>query len=215
MSQPILIGPRVPRRGNALSRATGRLFLVLLGWRLEGEIPDQPKMVMIGAPHTTNWDGVLALATLTALGLRTTTMIKDSAFKGLLGVLLRWFGAVPVRRDAASGIVEQSIAVFAQSPERLMLIAPEGTRHGAEEWKRGFHRIAAGAGVPVLPAAIDYQRRIIRFGPALMPTMDYAADLATLMQFYGPNSVARHPERLSRPFCEAAGRPWAGKSRAG
>lgn len=213
MSQAIQIGPRVPRRGTALSRASGRLFLRLLGWRLEGVIPDQPKLVMIGAPHTTNWDGVLALATLTALGLRTTTMIKDSAFKGPLGVLLRWFGAMPVRRDAASGVVEQSIAVFAQSSSLIMLIAPEGTRHGAEEWKRGFHRIAAGAGVPVLPAAIDYRQRIIHFGPPLMPTMDYAADLQTLMRFYAPNSVARHPERLSKPFCDAAGQTWAGRSR--
>jgi len=49
-------------------------------WRVTGQIPDLPKMVWIGAPHTTNWDGVLGLATLLALGVDASTMIKDSAF---------------------------------------------------------------------------------------------------------------------------------------
>ena len=83
------VGAQLPRRGGALSRGLGRAFLRLLGWRVTGQIPDLPKMVWIGAPHTTNWDGVLGLATLLALGVDASTMIKDSAFKGPLGWLLR------------------------------------------------------------------------------------------------------------------------------
>ncbi|GAC1626519.1 MAG: lysophospholipid acyltransferase family protein [Nevskia sp.] len=206
MSLPI--GSTVPRRGNAFSRALGRLFLAALGWKIRGAIPDLPKMVLIGAPHTTNWDGVFGLATLMALGLRAGTMIKDSAFKGALGPLLRWFGAIPIDRGSAKGLVEQSIDAFRRSPQLLLLIAPEGTRHGAAEWKRGFHLIASGAQVPILPAAIDYRRKRIQFGAPLVPTGDYAADLASLMRFYGAHSEARHPERTSRPLCEALGRTW-------
>lgn len=202
------IGASVPRRGNALSRWLGRSVLRLMGWRLEGVIPDAPKMVLIGAPHTSNMDGVLALATLTALGLRSGTMIKDTAFHGALGVLLRWFGAIPINRRSAKGVVEQSVEAFDRSDGLLLLLAPEGTRSSAPEWKRGFHHIAAAAKVPILPAAIDYARKIITFGQALRPSSDYAADLAQLMKFYGAHSSPRHAERLSRPLCEATGRLW-------
>ncbi|MGH8528705.1 MAG: lysophospholipid acyltransferase family protein [Nevskiales bacterium] len=202
------IGGKVPRRGNVLSRSLGRTVLLLMGWRLEGAIPDLPKMVLIGAPHTSNMDGVLALATLTALGLRSGTMIKDSAFKGALGALLRWFGAIPINRRSPKGVVEQSVDAFDSNPYLLLLIAPEGTRSSAPEWKRGFYHIAASAKVPILPAAIDYARKIITFGPSLAPSGDYKADLSRLLAFYGAHGSPRHPERLSKPLCEAMGREW-------
>ena len=171
-----------------------------MGWRVVGQIPDLPKMVWIGAPHTTNWDGVLGLATLLALGVDASTMIKDSAFKGPLGWLLRLLGAIPINRASPKGVVEQSIDQFTSRERFILLIAPEGTRDGAEDWKRGYYRIAEGAGVPVLPAAIDYPARLITFGPLLTPTGDYAADFAQLVTFYRQVGVARHPHRLSRPL---------------
>lgn len=197
------VGRHLPRRGNAFSRGLARLFLRLLGWRITGSLPDLPKLVLIGAPHTSNWDGVLGLATLMALGLRAATMIKDSAFEGPLGLLLRWFGAIPIKRASPKGVVEQSIDAFASKPQCLLLIAPEGTRDGAEDWKRGFWRIAQGAGVPVLPAAIDYRAKTIHFGPPLMPGDDYAADLATLLAFYVEHSLPKHAGRLSKPLRDA------------
>lgn len=204
----LTIGASVPRRGNAFSRWFGGTVLRLLGWRLEGAIPDLPKMVLIGAPHTSNMDGVLALATLTALGLRAGTMIKDSAFKGALGPLLHWFGAIPINRRSPKGVVEQSVDAFNGSSQLLLLMAPEGTRNGAAEWKRGFYRIAAEAKAPVLPAACNYKTRIITFGPLLAPSGDYAADFSKLMAFYGAHASPRHPQRLSRPLCEAMGLQW-------
>jgi 1-acyl-sn-glycerol-3-phosphate acyltransferase len=206
-----VLGPKVPRRGNAFSRALGRVLLRLMGWRFDGQLPDVPKMVLIGAPHTSNMDGVVALATLTAMGLRAGTMIKDSAFHGLLGVLLRWFGALPVNRRSPKGIVEQTIDVFRSQSQFVLLIAPEGTRSAAADWKRGFHHVARGAGVPIVPAAIDYRSKRITFGPALTPG-DYDADFRTLMAFYGAHSVPRHPERLSRPVAEALGLPWQARA---
>lgn len=202
-----VLGPQVPRRGNAFSRWLGRTILRLMGWRLHGSLPDLPKMVLIGAPHTSNVDGVIAMAALTALGIRAGTMIKDTAFRGLLGVVLRWFGALPVNRRSPKGIVEQTIDVFRSQPQFVLLIAPEGTRSAAADWKRGFHHVARGAGVPIVPAAIDYRAKRITFGEPLAAA-DFDDDMRTLMQFYGRHSVARHPERLSRPIAEALGLPW-------
>lgn len=206
-AQPVP-GPRVPRRGNAFSRWLGRAVLRLMGWRLRGRFPDLPKMVLIGGPHTSNMDGVIALATLTALGLRAGTMIKDSAFKGAMGVLLRWFGAIPINRASPRGVVGQTVDAFNANPQFILLIAPEGTRSRAPEWKRGFYHVAQNAGVPVVAAAADYQRKIITFADPLMPSGDYAADLAQLLAFYRDHGVPRHPERVSKPIADALGIPW-------
>jgi 1-acyl-sn-glycerol-3-phosphate acyltransferase len=206
MSLPL--GPNVPRRGNAFSRWLGRVVLRAMGWRLQGAIPDLPKMVLIGAPHTTNMDGVLAFSTLVALGLRAGTMVKDSAFHGFVGLLLRWLGAQPIDRKSAKGVVEQTVDTFARQEQFILLLAPEGTRSAAPEWKRGFWHVARGAGVLVVPAAIDYDRKIITFGPPLPPGSDYEDDLRRLLLFYGRHSAPRHAERLSQPMCKALGREW-------
>ncbi len=204
----VSLGPNVPRRGNAFSRWLGRSVLRAMGWRLEGAFPDLPKLVVIGAPHTSNMDGVVAFVTLFALGLRAGTMIKDSAFKGPLGWLLRWLGALPIDRKSPKGVVEQTVDAFARQPKFALLLAPEGTRSSAPDWKRGFWHVARGAGVPVLPVAIDYAGKRIRFGKPLVPGMDYAADFARLLDFFAAASSPRHAERLSRPLCEAQGRDW-------
>lgn len=207
MSTTISVGPQVPRRGNAVSRFMGRAVLWLLGWRLAGSIPDEPKMVMIGAPHTTNMDGVIALATLTALNIQASTMIKDTAFHGLLGVLLRWLGAIPINRRSPKGVVEQSIDAFNQD-KFILLIAPEGTRHATEHWKRGYYHVAAGASVPIIPAACDYKGKVITFGPPLRPSGTYETDFRQLLDFYTEFGVPGHPERLSKSLCEHRGQAW-------
>ena len=206
MSMPI--GARVPRRGNAFSRATGHLILWLMGWRLRGTIPNLPKMVLIGAPHTTNIDGVIGLATLFALGIRAGTMIKDSAFKGAMGVLLRWAGAIPINRRSPKGVVEQTVDAFNSNEQLCLLVAPEGTRSNATEWKRGFYHIALGAKAAILPAACDYRNKVITFGPPVTPSGNYEADLRTLLEFYRDNGEPRHPDRMSKPLCDIKGIAW-------
>ncbi|MDM4771252.1 1-acyl-sn-glycerol-3-phosphate acyltransferase [Solimonas sp. SE-A11] len=204
------LGSRVPQRGNAFSRGMGRLFLRLMGWRVIGGPPDVPKMVLLGAPHTTNVDGVIAFAILIGLGVRASTMIKDSAFRGFGGVVLRWLGAVPVNRKSPKGIVEQTVDAFHKNEQFVLLLAPEGTRTAAPAWKRGFHHVALGAGVPIVAAAIDYDRKQVTFGTPLRPTADYEADLGQLLDFVATHSSPRHADRLSKPIAERQGRRWHG-----
>ncbi len=208
----VTIGARVPRRGNAFSRGLARCLLRLTGWRIEGAIPDVPKLVIIGAPHTSNRDGVIGITALIAMGLDAATMIKDSAFRGLLGRFLRWAGAIPIHRAQARGVVEQSIDAFRQRQQLALLIAPEGTRKAAGEWKRGFHHIARSAGVPIVPAAIHYRRKRILLGPPLQPGEDLAADLEQLWAFFAAESDPAHAARLSRPLAERMGHRWQGNT---
>jgi len=204
----VTIGGQVPRRGNVLSRVLGRAILRVMRWRVEGQFPDLPKMVIIGAPHTSNLDAVIAVAAQTALGLRTNLMGKHTLFWGPLGFALRWFGVIPVDRKGAHGIVERSVAAFNSSERLLLLIAPEGTRKAPAAWKRGFWVIASSAGVPILPAAFDYKSRRIVIGPPLMPSGDYDADLRRLLDFYRENAGPRYPDRASAPICAVLGLDW-------
>jgi len=208
----IKVGPEVPRRGNWFSRFLGLAALRIMGWKLEGEVPNLPKMVMIGAPHTSNTDGVIALLTLTALGLNAGTMIKDSAFKGVMGVILRWFGALSVDRNSPKGVVEQSIDAFKSREKFLLLIAPEGTRSAPSAWKRGFYHVAVAANVPVLPAACNYKTKRISLGPPFYPKDGFEADFPELLAFFRDHSAPCHPEGLSKPLCEAQGIPWTPKA---
>lgn len=209
----VRIGARVPRRGNAFSRAMAALILRLLRWQIRGELPDRPKFVFVAGPHTSNMDGIVGLTALAAMGLSASTMIKDSAFRGPLGPLLRWLGAIPVDRRSPKGVVEQSVDAFARNSQLVLLIAPEGTRHGAREFKRGYHHIARGAGVPVLAATIHYRRRVVEIGPLIEPSADCEADTAKIVAFWSERGWPGHPERLSRPMCEALGRPWTPPTR--
>ncbi len=206
----VTIGARAPRRGNAFSRGLGYWLLRLMGWRIEGAIPDLPKMVIIGAPHTSNRDGILGITGLIALGLDAATMIKDSAFRGPLGGFLRWAGAIPIHRAQARGVVEQSIDAFRRRETLALLIAPEGTRKAAPEWRRGFHHIARAAGVPIVPAAINYRSKRIVLGPPLTPTAHLEADLEQLWSFFVTVGYPAHAGRLSQPLAHRMGIRWQG-----
>ena len=183
MSTPRL-GPSVPRRGSAALRVLGRLVLAALRFRIEGEVPDAPKLVIAVAPHTSNWDFVVGAAVMFALDLRVTFIGKHTLFVGPLGALMRWMGGIPVDRSAPHGIVGESIAAFRSRPALVLAIAPEGTRKRVERFKTGFLHIARGAGVPVVLAALDYGDRCVRLGPAFVPGEDVEADRVRVEAYF-------------------------------
>ena len=190
------LGPEVPRRGGALLRAVGRSALALLGWRVLGRFPNVPKAVILVAPHTSNWDFVIAIATAFALGLRVHYLGKHSLFRFPLGAFLRATGGIPVDREAAEGVAVRAVERI-RSEERLFLaIAPEGTRRRVEQWKSGYHRIATRAGVPILPVAFDYSRKSVVLLDLFAPTGDHARDEGALRALFKAE-MARHPEAYS------------------
>jgi len=190
---PFRLPPSAPVWGGATSRALGRAALRILGWRIEGEVPDVPRCVVILAPHTSNWDFVVAMATLLALGLRAHYLGKHTIFRGPFGRLLRWSGGLPVDRAAPGDIGERAAAMMRAADRMFLALAPEGTRRKVQHWKTGFHRIAITAGVPIFPAALDYRTRTVRLFPLFEPGPDYAADLGRLRSLYLA-AMARHPE---------------------
>jgi 1-acyl-sn-glycerol-3-phosphate acyltransferase len=200
-----------PRQGGAASRAVGRAVLRLLGWWVEGEVPDVPRCVLVGAPHTSNWDFVVGIGAKLALGLRVGWLGKHTIFKRPFAGLLRRLGGIPVDRAAAERIVETAVERFRTEPQLFLGLTPEGTRQRVERWKSGFHRIAVGAGVPILPVRIDWSRRAIVLAPLFFPSGDYERDLAELQAGFSP-AMARYPESYTRPQPEGASSP-SGTSR--
>jgi 1-acyl-sn-glycerol-3-phosphate acyltransferase len=186
--------PSAPRvKPNAFTRWLGRTVLRLGGWRMEGAFPDIPRLVLIGAPHSSNWDGVWGLGAKLGLGLDIRILGKDSLFRvPLLGLVLRRMGIIPVNRSASHGVVEQSVELLCSHPTFWYGLAPEGTRKPVERWKTGFWKIAKAAGVPVLPAYFHYGRKVVGVGPLFELGDDMDADIARIQAWYRRVSNGRN-----------------------
>lgn len=182
--------PQVPP--NPFTRWMGRTFLRAFGWKVVGTLPDIPKLVLIVAPHSSNWDGIWGMAAKIAMGFEVRVLGKAQLFWWPLGPLLRKLGAVPVDRSSAHGTVEQAVALIRDSDRMWFALTPEGTRRMVERWKPGFWHIARAAGVPVLPAYFDYPSRTIGIGPPFELGDDMRADIARLQRWYAPYRGRNH-----------------------
>ncbi|KNH00913.1 Acyltransferase [Qipengyuania citrea LAMA 915] len=183
------------RRPSLLSRLVRRILLALYrckGWTLEGRRPDCDKFIILGAPHTSNWDFIFFLGATHEMGIRPNFIGKSSLFKWPMTRFMLDMGGVPVERSKSGNYVEQVAAAFARSDDLALVIAPEGSRTFRGEWKTGFYHIAMAAGVPIVPAWVDNATMRGGIGEAIVPTGDYAADLARLAAFY----------REKRPDCD-------------
>jgi 1-acyl-sn-glycerol-3-phosphate acyltransferase len=182
-----------PRRGSALTRALSRGLLRLVRWRIVGQLPDQPRFVLIVAPHTSNWDFIIGVLSMFAVGIRLNWLGKHTIFRFPIAGILRWLGGEPVDRTTSHGVVEAAVERFRSRPQWVLGLAPEGTRKRVDAWKSGFYRIALGAGVPILTVAFDYSRRVTDLGSLYWPTGDQDADLRATRGRYN-KGMARHPD---------------------
>jgi 1-acyl-sn-glycerol-3-phosphate acyltransferase len=185
MSVPRAAGSN-PTRGNPLSRWFGRTVLKVLGWRIEGTLPDAPKVLAIAAPHSSNWDAVVGFATAMAMGLNVSWMGKHTLFRGPLNRLARWGGGIPVDRSGTRGQVSTAIAEFDRREQFWCAIAPEGTRRETTRWRTGFYRIAEGAQVPLFLCHFHYPTRTVGLGPLMPLSGDMTADLRAIESHYAP-----------------------------
>ena len=183
--------PRVPR--NTFTRWLGRTVLRLGGWRMDGAFPDIPKLVMIAAPHSSNWDGLWGFAVKLAMGLDVKVLGKDTLLRiPLLGPVLRRMGVIPINRRAAQGVAVQMAKMLRGADQLWLVVAPEGTRKLVERWKTGFWKIAHAADVPVLPVYFHYPDKVVGVGPTFDLSDDMAADIARIRAWYRPWQGKHH-----------------------
>jgi 1-acyl-sn-glycerol-3-phosphate acyltransferase len=163
-------------------------FLKRTGWKIEGCLPpDGQKCVLIAAPHTSNWDLPYTLMVAFVLGLHIHWMGKAQIFRPPFRGLMQWLGGIPVRRESANNLVAASAQAIKDANGPLQLVVPpEGTRSKVRYWKTGFYYIATGAGVPIVMAYLDYERKLGGLGPVFHPSGDLEADMVRIKAFYAP-----------------------------
>lgn len=160
-------------------------YLKLSGWKLEGDWPRHiPKMTLVAAPHTSNWDGINMLAAAGYYRIPLKWMGKKELTEGLFGGLVRWFGCVPVDRSGKDDLVRQMSDAFRAARDMVLAVAPEGTRAATRGWKTGYYFIALTAGVPIVMSVLDYGAKTIRVSGAIQPSGDYEADFALIRSHY-------------------------------
>ena len=177
---------RPRRKRSILSCIVRRIILAIYrwrGWTLDGHLPDIPKFVIAGAPHTSNWDFVFFTGATAAEGIEPAFMGKHTLFKGVMRNFMLDMGGIPIDRTQRANVVEQVADEFARRDRLALVIAAEGTRSSRGEWKSGFYNIARAANVPIVPAWVCNTRRIVGFGPAIIPSANYGETLLEIARF--------------------------------
>ena len=168
------------------------------GWSISGQLPPDRKFVIMGASHTSNWDFLVFMGAVHAVGRQIRFVGKHSLVRWPLGGFMRALGGVPVDRSKSQDLVSQVVDQFRARDDFILVVAPEGTRSFTTQWKSGFYQIALKAGVPILAAGPDYPTRRGVFGPLIHPTGDYQADMKPAFDFFR-SITPKHPERAGFP----------------
>jgi 1-acyl-sn-glycerol-3-phosphate acyltransferase len=187
---------------------TALRLLNRVGWNVHFKPLPGPHGIAVVYPHTSNWDFPVGLLAKWAVGLQFRWLAKDSLFRGLMGVIMRYWGGVAVDRSAPQGAIRRLADDMLASKWFWLAITPEGTRGYRPYWKSGFYRIALMAGVPLLLVSIDYRRKIVDVTKTMTLTGDEAADMAAIAAAYS-EVVAKYPQdaapiRLAEPGSDEA-----------
>ena len=189
-----------------LRTAFARTVLRLARWRTVGQVPRTG--ILVGAPHTSNWDWVAMLLLTWSQGVQARVLIKRELFRGPLAPLLRVTGGIPLDRSSPGATVRALLDEARRDERFLLVLAAEGTRDRTDYWKSGFYTIAQQTGLPVVLGFIDGPSRTMGFGPTLTPSGDVTADMDLVRAFYADKRGIR-PERRTEPRLreESARRP--------
>ena len=202
---PSQFGSNVPRRHDPKIVIFFNKYLQLTGWQVVGDVPDVKQLVMLAAPHTSNEDGWNAVMGILTLGIDVKLMGKKELFRiPVIGPFLKWGGMISIDRHKKGSTLQATLEQFNQQDQLWLALAPEGTRSYTDKWKTGFYHIAVGAGVPILPIAMDYKTKQIRFMPLFYPTGDYDADLPKILERYR-GVLGKHFDKMSQPLQDVHG----------
>ena len=171
-----------------------RFILSTIGWKTSHSTPLLDKYVLIGAPHTTNWDFPLTLLGLSSMGVKFNWVAKHTLFFWPLGTLLRAIGGISVDRSQGTSFLKRIIELYDSQETLVLAIAPEGTRSKTRYWKTGFYTIAHRAGVPIGLGYIDYSRKVIGLEKVIDASGDIDQDFEIIKEYY-QDKVGKYPEK--------------------
>lgn len=167
-----------------MKKISAFLFNKILGWRVAGEVPHLPKCVIAVAPHTSNWDFIVAKLAYSSLGRTAHFLIKSEWFFFPFNLFFKRIGGIPVNRSISESLTDTLAEKFKKREQMELAIAPEGTRKPVTEWKKGFYFIALKANVPIMLIGLDYGKKEARFLGLFHPTGDYECDIIKIKSYY-------------------------------
>ena len=188
-----VINDHIPQSGNRVTRWLGLTTLKLMGWKIKGRFAPEPKAVFIGLPHTSNWDFIIFLSAMQAVGLKASWMMKKEAFFWPLRGLFKKLGGVPIDRKSSKNVTGQMADWFATNDKAYLGITPEGTRSKVETLKKGYLRIAYAAKVPVFLIGIDGINKNVVVDRLWPLTGDIEVDNRDIKAYYDANYTGIRP----------------------
>ena len=190
-----LLGDAVPQRKHPIRTLIGRVVFKLIGWKLEGNLPNRSKLVLVALPHSSNFDFILALSVIWGWGLKLNYMGKHTLFKFPHGLFFRAVGGIPVDRRSPQGLIEKMTSEFNSRSSLMLGLAPEGTRNSDGTLKAGFARIAIAANVPVVPVIVNYKTKTLTLGTVITDLSSVESIIAAV-KAQGQSGHRRAPAQL-------------------
>lgn len=173
-----------------------RLYWAVSPWKLVTLHHQDRPTVILGAPHTSNWDFVLMLAIAWRLRIRLRWLGKHTLFTSWRGPIMRALGGIPVDRRNPRAVVDEVIAQVRSGDVVGLVITPDGTRGHHTHWKSGFARIARATGLPVTLGYVDRTTMTAGLGPRFLLGEDLGADMDRIREFYADKSGLRPALRV-------------------
>ena len=173
----------------------GSYLVNKVGWRITGNVPNEYLIVVAAAPHTSNWDFILAVLMILALDLKVNVLMKDTAFIPGLGRLFKKLGFIPVNRREPAGFVEKIAGLMQEQGTSILVLTPEGTRSKVEEWKSGFVRIALASTAKIQLVSIDYKYKEVGLGKIITPSSEIDWQVAEIRKYFG-HVTPKNPENF-------------------
>jgi 1-acyl-sn-glycerol-3-phosphate acyltransferase len=180
----------------AIKKVFGRFMLWILGWKIKGELPTDPKYVAVIAPHTSIADILIGKLYNYAVGQKIKLMIKKEFFWFPLNLILRWWGGFPVNRKHPKGLINQVVDEFNNNNKMILGITPEGTRALRSEWKTGFYRISQEANVPIFLMFGDFKEKTVGFLGKFEKTGNMEQDIIEIKKRY-VGITGYHPQKFT------------------
>ena len=179
---------------SAILHLIAKTFVYLTGWKIVGKLPNEKRIVVVCAPHTSNWDFIFGMILVLAIDIKVKFLAKKSIFVPIFKIFLNKLGGIPVDRDNPELLV-QKIADYSKNNEGVLIaVTPEGTRKKVTKWKTGFLRIAKISDSIILPLGIDYPSKTFTLEKVFNPTGENEKDIIAL-KFILKNYIGRHPSR--------------------
>lgn len=178
------IPERLKGSRSKILRKIARFGINISGWTIKGKVPDEERIVIIAAPHTSNWDFILAMLAIFGLNIKVRWLGKNSIFKPGFKKFFEWLGGIPVYRDNPSSLIENVVNIVKKERSIVIAMTPEGTRKKVKRWKTGFLRIAKQTHSKILLISIDAPTKSIEIGNIFNPTGNSEEDLAYIQKYY-------------------------------